>query len=79
MGVNNFKKLEELEMKNVSMRSEVVKQRIGSNLGSLRFMTNIVELYFPMLVDLFIGLTGGGPGQADQGQNKRNSRYPDMG
>lgn len=76
MGVNNFKKLQELEMENVSIKSDVIKSNIGANLGSLKFITNIVELYFPMIIDLLVGLTGGEPGKIDN--NKKSNRYPDM-
>lgn len=76
MGVNNFKKLQDLEMENVSIKSDVIKSNIGANLGSLKFITNIVELYFPMIIDLLVGLTGGEPGKIDN--NKKSNRYPDM-
>lgn len=76
MGVNNFKKLQDLEMENVSIKSDVIKSNIGANLGSLKFVTNIVELYFPMIIDLLVGLTGGEPGKIDN--NKKSNRYPDM-
>lgn len=76
MGVNNFKKLEDLEMENVSVKSDLIKSNIGANLGSLRFITNIVELYFPMIVNLFVGLTGGEPGGFEKKES--NNKYPDM-
>jgi len=76
MGVNNFKKLHELEMENITMESEKVKNNIGANIGSLRFITNIVELYFPMIVNLLVGLTGGEPNGMDKPKTK--NKYPDM-
>ncbi len=80
MEINNFKKLEEIEFENISMRSDVVRNNIGANLGAMRFLTDIVELYFPRVVDLFVGLTGGEPGHIDHNDSRSTrSKYPDMG
>lgn len=78
MGINNFKKLEELEMEQLEMRSELVKSNISANLGSVRFLTNIVELYFPRIVELFVGMTGGSPGKIKQSDKTTKSKYPDL-
>ncbi len=71
---NSFKELEELEMQNVSMPSDAIKNGITSDIGILKFISTIVEMYFPKLADLFIGLSGG---EATD-KNKKPNRYPDL-
>lgn len=71
---NSFKELEELEMQNVSMPSDAIKNGITSDIGILKYVSTIFEIYFPKLADLFVGLAGGG---TDSGQKKPN-RYPDL-
>jgi len=79
MGVNNFKKLEEMELQKVaSINTESIKNGISSNMGSIRFVTNIVELYFPKVVDVILGMMGVGSGSVEKEKNN-NSRYPDLG
>lgn len=78
MGINNFKKLEELELENLEMRTDLVKNNISANLGSVRFLTNIVELYFPRIVELFVGMTGGNPGSIQNSDVSARSKYPDL-
>jgi len=78
MGVNNFKKLEEIELQKLTMRDDVVKSNITANLSSVRFLTNIVELYFPRIVEIFVGLTGGNPGTINN-DKPSSSKYPDLG
>ena len=73
---NSFKELEELEMQNVSMESSAIRNGIASDIGILRFMTSIVEMYFPRIVDLFVGFSGGEPGDSDVSRQK--SKYPDL-
>ena len=71
---NNFKELEELEMQNISMPSDAIKSGISSDIGILRFVSSIVEMYFPKLADLFVGLAGG---ESDS-KNRKPNRYPDL-
>jgi len=78
MGVNNFKKLEKEEMQHVSMNAEKVRTGITANIGAFKFITDIVELYFPRMIDLFVGLTGGQPGSIPQDNGKKTNKYPDL-
>ena len=78
MGVNNFKKLEELELRNISLKTDLVKKNLASNIGVLRFVTDILELYFPKLVELFVGMTGAGPEAPNTDTDERPGRYPDL-
>jgi len=71
---NSFKELEELEMQNVSMPSDAIKNGISSDIGIIRFVSTIVEMYFPKLADLFVGLAGG----ESDAKTKKPNRYPDL-
>lgn len=74
---NSFKELEELEMQNISMDSARIKNGISSDIGIMKYVTSIVEMYFPKIVDMFVGLAGGSP---DKPSNSRTikSKYPDL-
>lgn len=77
MRKNSFKELEELELQEVSMKTENIRNGINSDIGMVRYFTEIIDLYFPKVMDLFVSLAGGSPGGADN--NKRNTnKYPDM-
>ncbi len=72
---NSFKDLEKLEMEEVSMPNDAIKNGIASDIGIMRFVSSVVEMYFPRVVDLFIGLSGGTDKDADR---RPSSNYPDM-
>ncbi|MEM9548413.1 MAG: hypothetical protein AAGA77_20685 [Bacteroidota bacterium] len=77
MAKNSFKELEELELQEVSMRTDTIRNGIASDIGMMRYVTSVVELYFPKIVDLFVSLAGGSPNVPDS--TKRNpNKYPDM-
>ena len=77
MAKNSFKELEEIELQEVSMRTDNIRNGIASDIGMMRYVTSVIELYFPKIVDLFVSLAGGSPSVPDS--KKRNpNRYPDM-
>jgi len=77
MRKNSFKELEKIELQEVSMRTDNIRNGIASDIGMMRYVTSVIELYFPKIVDLFVSLAGGSPGVPDS--KKRNpNRYPDM-
>jgi hypothetical protein len=77
MSKNSFKELEEIELKEVSMRSENIRNGIASDIGMMRYVTSVIELYFPKILDLFVSMAGGSP--SDDDTSKKNpKRYPDM-
>lgn len=77
MRKNSFKELEELELKDISMRSENIRNGIASDIGIMRYVSSILDLYFPKIMDLFVSMAGGSP--SDDNEAKRNpKRYPDM-
>ena len=77
MRKNSFKELEEIELKEVSMRSDNIRNGIASDIGMMRYVSSVLELYFPKILDLFVSLAGGNP--SDNDNSKRNpKKYPDM-
>ena len=74
---NSFKELEELEMQNVSMPSDAIKKGITSDIGIMKYVSSIVEMYFPKLADLIISLAGGSP-KSTSYPKKKSNRYPDL-
>ena len=74
---NSFKELEDLEMQNVSMPSDAIKKGISSDIGILKYVSTIVEMYFPKIADLFVGLAGG-DSDSNLRKGKKPSRYPDL-
>lgn len=54
MSKNNFKELEEQEMANVSFDDVGIQKNINSSMGLIRFVTDIVELYIPNVVETFL-------------------------
>lgn len=77
MRKNSFKELEEIEFQEISMRSDAIKNGIASDIGFMRYVTSIVELYFPKIIDMFVSLAGGSPGIPENSHKKAN-KYPDM-
>ncbi|MFT6336319.1 MAG: hypothetical protein ACJATI_003078 [Halioglobus sp.] len=74
---NSFKELEELEMQEVSMDSARIKNGINSDIGIMRYVTSIIEMYFAKIIDMFIDLAGGSPDIPKNGL-KRQNKYPDL-
>lgn len=72
---NSFKELEDLEMQDVSIKNNDIKKGISSDIGILKYVSTIVEMYFPKIADLFVGLAGG---ESNSTQNKKPNRYPDL-
>ena len=69
---NSFKELEKLEMEEVSMRKDVIKKGIDSDIGIMRYFSSILELFFPKLLDLVISLFGDKPiGSKGSDNNKK--------
>ena len=58
---NSFKELEKLEMEDVSMRKDVIRRGIDSDIGIIRYFTAVIELYFPKVLDLLLMLFGEKP------------------
>ncbi len=57
--INNFKKLEELEVNRLSVDFKPIKERFSSNVGFVSFISKVVELYLPRVAEIFITMSGG--------------------
>ena len=55
---NSFKELEKIEMEDISMRKDVIRRGIDSDIGIIRYFTSVIELYFPKVLDLLLMLFG---------------------
>ena len=77
MEKNSFKELEKIELEEVSMRADNIRNGIASDIGMMRYVSSIFELYFPKIVDLFISMAGGSPNIPDNSR-KNPGKYPDM-
>lgn len=69
--MNNFKKLEELELAQVEFEPEQVKSNIAASMNIFRFIGDILEHFIPNIVNMFIHMTGG-----DADKNIRRPKYP---
>jgi len=70
---NNFKELENIESEEASFDKDVIKNGIESDMKLIRFITSIVEMYFPKVASLFVSMSGGEPDE-----KKENVDYPDL-
>ncbi|MDF1695498.1 MAG: hypothetical protein P1U56_06685 [Saprospiraceae bacterium] len=77
MRKNSFKELEEVELEEISMKTENIRNGISSDIGMMRYVSSVMELYFPKIIDLLVALAGGSPGQGDETKRNQN-KYPDM-
>ena len=56
--MNNFKKLEDDELRGSPLPPRVARD-VTQNLGILRFISNVIDLYMPKVAELFVSLSGG--------------------
>ena len=74
---NSFKELERLELEGRNVPLNKIQNNITSNLGLFKFMGDIMELFFPRMVDLIVRLTGGSVNpKVDSGS--KPSKYPNQ-
>lgn len=57
--MNNFKKLEEEEYEHLAFGSQDIKNNIGSTMDLFRFVTDVVELYVPNILETFVSIVSG--------------------
>lgn len=79
---NNFKKLERQELERIGEPPGKINQNVSSNIRVFHFIGDIVELFFPRIVNLFVKMSGGGKkedvnfgGHISDDENKR-PKYP---
>lgn len=57
--MNNFKKLEELEVKETNFNDQFVKQGVNSSVGTFRFFGDILDHFIPRVMGIFVSMLGG--------------------
>ncbi len=59
MRTNNFKRLEEEEFNNMPEPPAEIQNNIVGQVNIFRFIGDIIDLYLPKVVDLFVQMSGG--------------------
>jgi len=59
MAVNNFKRLEDDQLSRNPQAPPKVEERIGSSMGFIRMVSNVLELYIPRVFEVLVTMTGG--------------------
>ncbi len=62
---NSFKELEQEELEKYSENVSNVKKSLDSNLGSISFITNVIDIYFSKVVSYVVNMSGGTESQKD--------------
>ncbi len=64
MPANSFKELEKENSKQFDEREKRVRHNVNHSMGFFHFIGDILELFLPKLVSIFVNVTGGnGPKQ----------------
>lgn len=74
---NSFKELERLEIEGRTAPLKRIQNNITSNLSLFKFIGNIMELFFPRMVDLIVRLAGG-KDSPDTPSKPKPSKYPNQ-
>lgn len=56
---NSFKELERLQEEQFSGNINSIKNSLDSNLGIIGIFTELIEMYFSKVTNLFINMSGG--------------------
>lgn len=70
--MNNFKKLQEQELSDVEFRSNSIKSGISSSMGAFRFVGDMLDLFIPKVLGIFVNMAGGD----DRKTTIRRPKYP---
>ena len=70
--MNNFKKLQEQELNNVEFRTNSIKSGISSSMNAFRFVGDMLDLFIPKVLGIFVNMTGGD----DKKTSIRRPKYP---
>lgn len=74
MATNNFKKLENNQLRNQPPDArESVERNVSGSLGLLSYIGRVVELYIPRVVDMIVYIVGGSAEQ-DSPPHSRGER-----
>jgi hypothetical protein len=72
MATNNFKELENEIVSNRDAQIKRVQNNIMHSRSLFQTIGDVVELFFPKMVDVLMKMSGGGKSSGDS----NNSRYP---
>jgi len=70
--MNNFKELQKQELTEVNFRSSRIKSGISSSMGAFRFVGDMLDLFIPKVLGIFVNMTGGD----DRTTTIRRPKYP---
>jgi len=77
MSRNNFKHIEEEQTKHYPGAPPQIEKEVESNLGIGRSMGNILDMYFPKVIQIFLMIMGGKGDHIEQTNNEdRNFDNP---
>jgi len=83
MPKNSFKELEKDSQKQFENKDKQIKENINRSIGFFHFIGDIIELFVPRVVQVFLGISGGpGPNKEVEDGGSRSSdtqdtpRYP---
>lgn len=70
MRINNFKKLESLEVENMDLPISRIKNNVTGSLGLFRLVGDMIELFLPKIFGTFVSMS------QSKKSNNPNNRYP---
>ena len=59
MDINNFKKLEEIELAESDFNNQLIRAGISSNISTFRFVGDMLEHFIPNVISIFVNMVGG--------------------
>ena len=57
--MNNFKELEQEQLKDFKNNVNSIKGKIDSNLGTIGVFTQVIDVYFSKVINYVVSLSGG--------------------
>lgn len=70
--MNNFKELQKKQIEEIQFGSNRIKSGITSSIGTFSFVGNMLELFIPKVLGIFINMSGGD----DNKTSIRRPKYP---
>lgn len=74
MGRNSFKDLENIEIEKLSAPVEDVKSSVNHNLSVFQMAGDVVQLFIPKIISLFLSLLGG----EEKRDTDPDHKYPNL-
>lgn len=70
MRINNFKKLESLEVENMDLPISRIKNNVTGSLGLFRLVGDMIELFLPKIFGTFVSMS------QSKDSNNPDNKYP---